>query len=52
MHVTNNQFSAKVNNGWKKNKMADLLSFLVERLLYFFDDVGSEWFSIWIISRQ
>ena len=27
MHVTNNQFSDKFNNGCKKLKMADLLSF-------------------------
>ena len=27
MHVTNDQFSDKFINGWKKNKMADLLHF-------------------------
>ena len=27
MHVTNNQFSDEINNGWKKIKMVDLLQF-------------------------
>ena len=33
MHVTNDQFSDKFNNGRKKKKMADLLRFLARLLI-------------------